>query len=88
MQRSKARFANLFPVVEWAYKCLQHWEKFPSEVQSEAEFIKENTEWIREFYAIQQRIAYLGKLLKNKGLVLKITEKSNGSYSKESGVGE
>lgn len=71
MQRSKARFANLFPVVEWAYKCLQHWDKFPSEVQSEAEFIKENTAWIREFYAIQQRIAYLSKLLKNKGFSAK-----------------
>lgn len=67
VQRSKARFANLFPVVAWAYKCLQVWKKFPSEVQSEAGFIKENTGWVREFYAIQQRIVYISKILKNKG---------------------
>ena len=74
-QRSKARFANLFPVVSWAYACLQHWKKFPSEVQSEVGFVKENTDWIREFYAIQQRVVYISKILKNKGFSAKTHQK-------------
>lgn len=75
VQRSKARFANLFPVVEWAYECLKVWKKFPPEVQSEAGFIKENTDWVREFYAIQQRVVYISKILKNNGFSAKIHRK-------------
>lgn len=87
VQRSKARFANLFPVIEWAYRCLCCWEDLPLEVQDSCVFLQENKAWVKEFYGIQQRTAYLSKLLKNKGISHKNYQKVKKKLLKKNNCG-
>jgi hypothetical protein len=44
-QRSKVRFANLFPLVNYAQKHLQDWPKIPGEVQTELAFLQTHRSW-------------------------------------------
>jgi hypothetical protein len=66
-QRTKARFANLFPLIEWAYKQLTNWQTLPVELREAFDFLQQHQDWISHFFAIQQRVKSISKLLKNRG---------------------
>jgi hypothetical protein len=66
-QRTKARFANLFPLVEWANKMVQQWHTIPAELQEALDFIHTNRVWIQTFVEIQQSVIATSKILKNRG---------------------
>jgi len=67
-QRSKVRFANIFPVVEWAYKVLQlPTEELPSEVYENFEWLRNQKTWLLEFWQIRQISKVLFEMLKTEG---------------------
>jgi hypothetical protein len=69
-QRGKVRFANIFPTIKWAYEILKIQKKIPEEIMLELEFVNKNKKLIMELYLINQAIAQLNELLKNKGFSL------------------
>jgi hypothetical protein len=75
-QRSKVRFANIIPVVNWAYDTLQiPIEQLPKEVADSYEYLYSKREWLNEFWQIGQMVEQISKLLKIEGFSLKNKEK-------------
>ncbi len=44
--RGKMRFANLFPLIEWAKKHLDNPENIPCEIKADLAFLNENKDWV------------------------------------------
>lgn len=74
-QRSKVRFANLFPLVSYAQKHLQNWAQIPSEVQTELAFLQTHHVWIENFWQIQNKWAQISLILKTEGYSLENQER-------------
>jgi len=51
-QRSKVRFANLFPLVKWAKKQIDKWETLPEDVQIAFHFLSNHKDWVLSFWEI------------------------------------
>lgn len=66
--RSKARFQNIFPIIDWLEKIGQHWKEIPPEAQEAMNFIPTNRPLIRELKLLQDTIKQMGALLKVKGM--------------------
>jgi len=66
-QRSKVRFANLFPLVKWAKKQLDNWQLLSEELKLEFSFLKENEKWVINFWSIQEKLIKISLLLKIQG---------------------
>lgn len=69
-QRNKVRFANLFPLIEWAKKQLEQWQNLPEEIQKEFIFLKQNEKWVVNFWSIQQKLVEISLILKIEGYSL------------------
>lgn len=65
--RGKMRFANIFPCVNWAKKCLQHWDNLSKEVQESLLFLKENNEFIHSLIEVEIVFKTVCEKLKNNG---------------------
>jgi hypothetical protein len=50
--RGKLRFANIFPSVEWAARCLKNWDTLPAVVRESLGFLKENTAFIDDLNTV------------------------------------
>jgi hypothetical protein len=74
-QRTKARFMNVAPLLDWAKACLERFEDFPIEVQTAIAFLTEQREWIEEFWSILQTTRDLTHHLKIKGFSIAKKEK-------------
>lgn len=65
--RGKLRFANIFPCVNWAEKCLAQWETLSPMIQKDMAFLKENALYIRELGQMEKAFKGTCEILKNKG---------------------
>lgn len=65
--RNKVRFANLFPLVKWAKKQLDNWHLLSEELQLAFSFLKENEQWVVNFWTIQEKLIKISLLLKVEG---------------------
>jgi hypothetical protein len=83
-QRSKARFMNVAPIVEWAWNCLQIWEKIPPEIQVELAFLEEHKALIMEFEELLRKSQILLNHLKNKGFNIQKYDKMTAFLSEMS----
>lgn len=68
IQRTKARFQNIFPIIEWAKNILSMWEKLPSEIRGELTFVEEQKELIEELFLQIDIMNSIAKILKINGL--------------------
>lgn len=68
-QRAKCRFANVFPVIEWAEQVLHLWKKLPEEIKEKTEWLQENRRFIEELV-----------ILKNWGKSI-LTQLKQGGYT-------
>lgn len=66
-QRGKVRFANIFPVIEWAYLLLPKHAQLPANIQAELAFVWANEALIHELYEVHRTIGEICKLLKTSG---------------------
>ncbi len=69
-QRSKVRFANLFPLVEWAKKQLGQWDALPQELREDFSFLDRHKEWVLAFWSIQEKLVETSLILKLEGYSL------------------
>jgi hypothetical protein len=67
-QRTKARFQNIFPLIEWIEKIELHWEKIDSTAQQELQFLKDNTAMITDLKLLKTVINKMASILKIKGI--------------------
>jgi uncharacterized protein YjgD (DUF1641 family) len=65
--RGKLRFANIFPCVNWAEKCLVKWDTLSPIIQKDLAFLKENEAFIQELVEIEKAFKGTCEILKNKG---------------------
>jgi hypothetical protein len=65
--RGKLRFANIFPCVNWAEKCLTKWETLSPIIQKDLAFLKEHEAFIQELVEIEKAFKGTCEILKNKG---------------------
>jgi len=65
--RGKMRFANIFPCVNWAKKCLQDWDSLDKEVQESLSFLKEKNDFIQSLIAVGIIFKSVCEKLKNNG---------------------
>jgi hypothetical protein len=89
--RGKMRFANIFPCVDWAEKCLNNWQKLSSPVQESLKFLKDNQAFIEELIQIEKAFKQTCEILKNDGFGIdqkqRILEKLTKLYlDKKSGI--
>ena len=68
--RCKARFLNLFEIVEWMEKILSCWKWLKKEEKEAVFFIKEQPDLVQELICMIKAIKQLSKLLKTEGIVL------------------
>ncbi len=66
-QRIKLRFANIFPLVEWAEKMCVKWHSLPLEVQNACKWLSENKPFIEELVIIKNACTTILGLLKTQG---------------------
>lgn len=66
-QNLKMRFANIFPLVDWAQKMLLQWYLLPSEVQVACHWLLENKIFIEELIVIKIQANIVLDLLKTQG---------------------
>lgn len=67
VQRSKSRFQNIFPTIEWALTIVQEWERIPIEARAELMFVKDNEALVVEMFEQITVVNSLLKILKVKG---------------------
>lgn len=65
--RGKMRFANIFPCVQWAKKCLDNWVNLKEDVQNSLVFLKENTAFIDTLLLLETAFKSTCATLKNEG---------------------
>lgn len=71
-QKSKVRFANVYPIVEWSYKILEiPRENLPAEVSEDLTWLYNHKEWIQDFWEIQVVGKKLMAMWKNEGFTQK-----------------
>lgn len=68
--RTKLRFANLFPCVDWAIEILNKWTNLDQEVTQKLLFLKHNEGFIQELNQVQNIFKDTCQLLKNGGFSL------------------
>jgi hypothetical protein len=68
VQRTKARFQNIFPTIEWARGILLQWEHVPADVKTELAFVKQQESLVEEMFEQISILLCISKILKNKGL--------------------
>jgi hypothetical protein len=73
--RSKARFLNLFGIVEWMEKIERVWESLAEEEKKVVDFIKEQPELVKELICIIRIVKELSKFLKTKGITKESAKK-------------
>jgi len=67
-QKSKVRFANIFPLVEWACKMIQlPQEKVPLELKENLDWLPNHKEWLLEFWQIREVSRELCQMWKTEG---------------------
>ena len=71
VQRTKSRFQNIFPTIEWAMNIVKAWEKIPVEARAELMFVKDNEALVMEMSEQITVINSLLKILKVKGFTAK-----------------
>ena len=69
-QRGKVRFANIFPVVNWAYKILTNWADLPAHIKEELLFLQTHKTLISTLMSVEKVLGKINELLKNKGYSL------------------
>jgi hypothetical protein len=69
-QRGKVRFANIFPVVNWADKMLKNWDNLPTKIQEELVFLETQRELILGLILIEKVLSKICGMLKNKAYSL------------------
>lgn len=72
--RTKARFLNLFAIVEWMGKIENVWKSLKKDEKEAVSFIKEQPELVRELICIIKIIKELSTLLKIKGITAESAE--------------
>lgn len=65
--RGKMRFANIFPCVNWAKRCLQDWNNLDKELQENLSFLKEKNDFIQSLIAVEFVFKIVCEKLKNNG---------------------
>jgi hypothetical protein len=65
--RGKLRFANMFPCIDWAKRCLEKWETLSPSLQTSLVFLKHNEDFIKELETIERAFKLVCETLKNKG---------------------
>lgn len=65
--RTKLRFANIFPCVNWAEKMLNKWDRLNKEIQDALMFLKTNEAFIKSLVQVGQIFKIVCSILKNKG---------------------
>ena len=65
--RGKMRFANIFPCVDWAEKCLDNWQTLSPTIQEPLKFLKDNQAFIEELIQIEKAFKQTCEILKNEG---------------------
>ena len=68
--RSKARFLNIFPLVNWMEKIRAHWDELSAKAQQELAFLQTHYELIDELICLKEVIGQMAALLKVKGMNL------------------
>lgn len=68
--RGKLRFANIFPCVAWAERCLANWETLSESVREHLSLLHENTTFIADLSRIAALFKTMCKVLKNEGFGL------------------
>lgn len=68
VQRSKARFQNIFPTIAWANDILTQWKDIPDDVRAELSFVQQEESLIKEMFQQITVLNALMKILKKKGL--------------------
>lgn len=89
--RGKMRFANIFPCVDWAEKCLNNWQTLTPTIQQSLKFLKDNQVFIEELIQIEKAFKQTCEILKNDGFGIdqnkRILEKlTELSLDKKSGI--
>jgi hypothetical protein len=65
--RTKLRFANLFPCVDWAIKMLQQWAELDEQITEKLMFLKQQEAFIQTLNQLQKIFKDTCELLKNQG---------------------
>jgi hypothetical protein len=65
--RGKMRFANIFPCVEWARKCLGDWQNLHEDVRTRLMFLKDKEVFIGSLVEVSVVFKTVCKILKNDG---------------------
>lgn len=66
--RSKARFLNIFPLVEWIENIRLHWKKLATAIKQQLSFLQQHKGVINELIILKKAIRQMGTLLKVKGM--------------------
>ena len=66
-QNTKLRFANIFPLVDWAEKMLLKWGSLPEQVQKACEWLLENRDFIEQLIVVRKHCKTILGILKNEG---------------------
>lgn len=62
--RTKMRFANIYPVVEWASQLLQNWSSLPAAVRAELAWLKQKRAFLAELPKVVELCKQVSTLLK------------------------
>ncbi|TAF96700.1 MAG: hypothetical protein EAZ32_07265 [Cytophagia bacterium] len=65
--RTRLRFANLFPCVDWAMKILQQWPELDEPITEKLMFLKQQQAFIQTLNQLQKIFKDICELLKNQG---------------------
>lgn len=76
--RSKARFLNLFPLMDWIRNIERHWEKLDEPAKQCLGFVHTYAPLIAELTCLEDAIEKMGTLLKVKGLSSATISKCTG----------
>jgi hypothetical protein len=69
--RTKLRFANLFPCVDWAVKILQQWAELDEQITKKLMFLKQHEDFIQTLNQLQKVFKSVCVILKNQGFSIK-----------------
>ncbi|MDZ7933541.1 MAG: hypothetical protein U5M51_00905 [Emticicia sp.] len=82
-QRGKVRFANIFPVVNWASKQLEKWAEIPESVRKDLSFLEQNRELIAQLMSLENTVGQICEILKNGGYSLENKGKLEAILAKQ-----
>ena len=67
-QRTKARFQNSFPLIDWIEKLEKHWNILDPHIQKELSFLKDNEALIADLILLRNMIKEMSSILKKEGM--------------------